>query len=362
MKFPRALRKPTAYGLFLGFFAFGSPFCALSQTLAAPQVITESHTVAQNSIEERAQNAPDSSDKQKPPSKYQQARRLQSENRLREEMRRCGITTTAAQDAILAYLEADEKGRAQVRGTARQLAKAIRGGALPERIKDLNADYKNALERDRLRRETARTALNAQVGYSFDPVVEGLLLLVGILGDGQSGVNLGTLFPQPPPTSTPFFGGLRGVETAPPNFAAPLVGGVSAISPRIRVFSTNNRWDLGVVMNKGDQSEGEMWIEIRADSGRNERLWPQWRGGAGGGFAPEMCKTIAQMPLGARVRFMAQNGRERQRLLGLEMLGNGALTQTVPNPTGALQQPTTENPEAPPAANAPATEPQETPF
>lgn len=356
MKFSRSFPRFCILGLFGALIA---PVCAQDQTdETAPIGVEGAVADADNARLAIAEEKATKKEKEKPKAAraLQEARRLQSENRLREVMRRCGMTATTAQDAILAYLAADETARTQVRASARQLANAIRRAAPPERIKDLNSDYKKALERDRLRRETARIALNAQVGYSLDPVVEALLLLAGILGDGQSGVNLGSLFPYQTPAPTPFFGPPRGVEITPfPTFPMPSNRSVSALTlpptpPRGANYGANVRWDSGVVMSKGEPEEGEIWIEIRADSGRSDRLWPQWKGGASGGFEPEISKSIAQIPLGARVRFSSAGGRERQRLIAIETLETPPQTQDeiaeIPQPAADAPAPQTqENPD-----------------
>ena len=330
----RLLPNHRALGLLMGLGVLTAPFLASAQTPDSPPEIsveTDQATPAET---------PDSNQKT---AAILERRRQQTEARLREMLRRFGVTTLESQDAILAYLAADEKGRAQVRDVARQLSNAIRKAAPPERIQILNTDYKNAIERDRVRRDTARVALNAQIGYSFDPLIEAMLLLSGILGDGPSGVNLGTLVPvqvqSAPPK--PFFGPNNG---NPRTFVRPNTMGAVA---RFSIQGTANyvavpHWDLGIVTAKGDQNEGENWIEIRTETGRDERLWPQWIGGAGGTFAGDISKLIAQTPLGTRVRYSTQNGRERQFLLRLEA-GDDAQNAPITPPT-ALYPNTKETP------------------
>ncbi|RYG70225.1 hypothetical protein EON80_08315, partial [bacterium] len=108
-------------------------------------------------------------------------RRSPTEIRLRAMWTDLGVEA-ACQDAIIAYLDEDEKGKATVRAASRRLMTAVTRNYPPERMRELVALYKGAIEADKARRITAQTSLDAKIGFSLNPRLEGMLWLFGVLG------------------------------------------------------------------------------------------------------------------------------------------------------------------------------------
>ncbi len=240
-------------------------------------------------------------------------RRAQSEMRLRALMNNLGIEAAASQDALIAYLAEDESGKIATRGAARRLEAAVRTETPPDRMRDLIAIYKAALDADRERRHAAQNALDAKIGFSLSPRLEAILWLLGVLGDGQNGLPLN--LPRPfrnPPADNQRGDNQRGdnrrgdnprgdnAALQPGDNAAPadnLLGANpgavnpagAANPPGLNTPPGPNNARNGRPREAGMRRSGTMrglvtgkadgWIELRADDGKIERFWPLGTGG-----------------------------------------------------------------------------------
>jgi hypothetical protein len=112
-------------------------------------------------------------------------RRKETEDRMRAMMTDNGITDTATQDAVLAYLANELQARGPLRRMGVKLQRALGNPDISDdQIKGLIADYQNAQDLENQRRTKAQSDLDAQIHYSQNPRLQGLLMLMGVLGDG----------------------------------------------------------------------------------------------------------------------------------------------------------------------------------
>lgn len=172
-------------------------------------------------------------------------RRVVLEARMRELMGQMGIVSPATQDAILAFMSADEEGKRQARDAGRKLLAGIRRDSPPERLKALLSEYQGAINSERLRRERAQTALDAQVGYSLDARLESLLWLLGVLGQGQNAFGPGAFGP-----------------------------GTDAQIRRAGAGEVQASEIAGTITAKSGAGETPVWLEIRDEGGHLWRLKP----------------------------------------------------------------------------------------
>jgi hypothetical protein len=112
-------------------------------------------------------------------------RRKETEDRLRAVMTDNGVTDTATQDAVLAYLANDLQARNPLRQMGIKLQRALSDKDVSDdQIKGMIADYQNAQALENQRRTKAQSDLDTQIHYTQNPRLEGLLMLMGVLGDG----------------------------------------------------------------------------------------------------------------------------------------------------------------------------------
>lgn len=187
---------------FLGLTFFQVPLGA--QETAAPPVAGQQapETAPKPSAEER-----------------REARREAVEARLRALMNSFGLDDKVKQDALISYLAEDEAGKATVREAAKRLMTGVRRGTDPEGMRELISHYKTAMDSDKARRVAAQTTLDAKIGWSLDPRVEGVLWLFGVLGEGEPAVSSNGLGPRGAfslrnETSPRRSGGLNGIVEA----------------------------------------------------------------------------------------------------------------------------------------------------
>ena len=213
-------------------------------------------------------------------------RRQQIEEKLRALMINLGVRAAPTQDAILDYLAQDETSHATLREAEKKLMTGLRRDVPPERMRDLLADYRGAIEADRDRRAMAQRNLDARIGYSLEPRLESVLWLMGVLGESASKLPTSALIVSAPPI----------VATA-----AVAVAGAPTYGPPF-VPKSGARGDIvGTVIAKGLGEAGEHWLEIRDDSGASERYAALWRDDLNA-LDPEMEKLLNQTQLSARVR------------------------------------------------------------
>lgn len=193
--------------------------------------------------------------------------RVVSEARMRGLMTGMGLVSSSTQDAILAFVSADEEGKRKVREAGRKLLVGIRRDAPPERLKTLLSEYQSAIEGEQSRRGRAQTALDAQVGYSLDARLESLLWLLGVLGQGQSAFGPGAFGPGPDAFQ------------------------------RAGVLDVQSSELAGEVTAKSGEGETLPWLEIRDEGGHLWRLKP----GAAPAARQVLARQINALSLGARV-------------------------------------------------------------
>lgn len=194
-------------------------------------------------------------------------RRVVLEARMRGLMTGMGIVSSSTQDAILAFMSADEEGKRRVREASRKLLLGIRRDAPPERLKALLSEYQSAIEGEQSRRARAQTALDAQVGFSLDVRLESLLWLLGVLGQGQSAFGPGAFGPDPD--------------------AQARAGALDVQSSEL----------AGEVTAKSGEGEPLPWLEIRDEGGHLWRLKP----GASPAARQVLARQINTLSLGTRV-------------------------------------------------------------
>ena len=239
-------------------------------------------------------------------------RRAQTEEKLRALMVNLGISAAATQDAIIEYLATDELERANLREAEKRLMTGLRRDVPPERMRDLLADYRAAIDSEKANRSVAQRKLDARVGYSLDPKLEAILWLMGVLGDNASKLPTSALATPKPEAPDP------NAPTAPvygppfnPNFGA--------------------RGEIvGTVTAKGIAPGGEHWLEIRDDSGALDRYAALWREELKA-LDAEMDKQLADTPLSARVR-VQWVFQERRRALNLQSENAPQTVTKVPTP------------------------------
>ena len=227
-------------------------------------------------------------------------RRQQIEGKLRALMVNLGVTAAPTQDAILDYLAQDETAGAALREAEKKLLAGLRRDVPPERMRDLLADYRGAIEADRDRRASAQRNLDARIGYSLEPKLEGVLWLMGILGEGASKLPTNALVVSAPPTAT-----------------APVAAGGAPVYGPPFVPQAGARGEIvGTVIAKGVADDGGYWLEIRDDSGAQERYAALWRPDLNA-LDPDIEKLLNQTQLNARVR-VQWIWQEKRRALKLQ--------------------------------------------
>jgi hypothetical protein len=106
------------------------------------------------------------------------------EERQRQLMTNAGITDQATQDAIVAFVAAQEVARRPLLEMARNLSLTLNNpNATAEQTTTGLAAFREASVADQTRYETALKELDTQIRYSTNPKVETFLTLIGVLGN-----------------------------------------------------------------------------------------------------------------------------------------------------------------------------------
>lgn len=230
------MRNSLVFAGFLVLSSFQSPLKAQDAAPVAPAVAVPAPNVVAPAP---YPVAPDAAPKLNSDAARRESRRQAVELRLRALMSDFGLEDKAKQDALVAYLAEDEAGKTLVRDAAKRLMIGVKRGAEPERMRELIALYKAALETDKTRRIAAQTALDAKIGYSLDPRLEAVLWLFGVLGEAQPGLSPNWMGPRS-----------RTSKKNTATEAAPQRSGIVK----------------GIVARKG-----EGWIEVREEEKRSQR-------------------------------------------------------------------------------------------
>ena len=127
-----------------------------------------------------------------------QRQQLETQNRQwrqsqqRQRLVLAGVTDAPTQNAIVTYLEEGETARQKLREKWNTLSTAVRDGATTDtQLAALLNDFRGALDEERARRETARTALELKLGLSKNPRLDAQLTTAGLLGDEAAFVEGG---------------------------------------------------------------------------------------------------------------------------------------------------------------------------
>jgi hypothetical protein len=242
------------------------------------------------------------------------------EGRLRGLMVSLGVQDPGIQDALVSYLEQDEKSKSEVRDASRRIFVALKRGVTPDRMRDLIASYKSALDNDRERRKQAQASLDAKIGYSNNPNLEALLWVTGVLGDGGVVVTINQFNNNRMPNDR------RGPDGGPrlaqdpdgglPPGDGPIVTQTyNGLAYRPPTMPMNNV-STGIVVAKTDNS-----INIRDENGHVEQYIPRWVGGTGldGSFDKQALIDITRVDIGQRVR-LEWTMTDRRRLVAVKAL------------------------------------------
>jgi len=114
----------------------------------------------------------------------------QREQKMRELMAEFGVAEPAIQDAVIAYMASEAMAQRPLRLQGRRLIIALKAQAADanavtdDQMRVLVADFRVALDADLERTMEAEAALDNQIGYSKNPRLEAMLVLLGIIGNG----------------------------------------------------------------------------------------------------------------------------------------------------------------------------------
>jgi hypothetical protein len=128
----------------------------------------------------------------------------------RQAMTAAGLTDPAVQTSVLEYGKKQNAAKAALLEKARALSTLIATPTTPEAtLKTELAAFREAVAAYEAQRATDLAALDAQVKYTTSPRVEGLLTLLGLLGDETNVLGgVGVIFPDSPYGNAR--GGMRG--------------------------------------------------------------------------------------------------------------------------------------------------------
>jgi hypothetical protein len=133
----------------------------------------------------KADNPPENNRPRRNMQMNMEERKKAMEDRMREMLVHVGVNEAPTQDAILAYVQTDLEARRPMREQTTKLFRALNGGVTDAQLLALVTDYRAAQEAEKARREAALQDLDAKIHYTQNPRLEAILLLAGLLGDGQ---------------------------------------------------------------------------------------------------------------------------------------------------------------------------------
>lgn len=195
------------------------------------------------------------------PLKGMNPRRKQMEQSLRGQWAAFGFAGEDTQNALLNYINREERARWPIKNSAQRMVQCLTPGTAPTANVALNVapapltddptrdaqiriaitDFRAALEKDKARRQAAEAALDAQIGYSQHPRLEAMLILFGLIGDTQV-----VVVPAPPPPPAP-------INALP----VPAMAPTTAMAPAINVvMPSNSAMPAGAVGGAGGGTAG----------------------------------------------------------------------------------------------------------
>jgi hypothetical protein len=135
-----------------------------------------------------------------PPWLQDMARDQQRWSWIRQTFVSSGFVDTGVQDAVIAFMQAQDNARQPLRAMARALTtRLVNPAATDEQLKAQLATFREAVEQDAERYQQGLQALDARVNYSTQPRLETLLTVLGVVGQETPTLGgVGALFPESP--------------------------------------------------------------------------------------------------------------------------------------------------------------------
>jgi hypothetical protein len=112
-------------------------------------------------------------------------RQKRLEGQIREWMAKAGVDDESSQSAIIAHITSEVRSRRPIRDASRKLFQTMQADSVPEeQMRSQLAEFRAALNEDKVRRQEAEAALDAKIHYTQKPRLEAMLLVFGIIGEG----------------------------------------------------------------------------------------------------------------------------------------------------------------------------------
>jgi hypothetical protein len=130
--------------------------------------------------------------------RQQQIASVSGDDRQRYLMKTAGVTDTAVQDPIIAFVNEQAQKRQPVTEAARKLSDLMAdANSTPDAISAQLETLRTASKEFRTWKEGALKELDAKIGYTKDSRLQSLLVLVGILGDESTDAGgFNAIFPK----------------------------------------------------------------------------------------------------------------------------------------------------------------------
>ena len=110
----------------------------------------------------------------------------------RQSLTMAGVTETAAQDAIIAFLKEQDAASQKLRARWNAVIQAAADTATTDtKMATVLNEFRSAVEDERSRRETSRSALATTLDLAKNPRLDAQLMISGVLGDEAAFVNGG---------------------------------------------------------------------------------------------------------------------------------------------------------------------------
>ena len=123
---------------------------------------------------------------------------------LKQRLTRAGFTDEALQTAVVTEFKVQDTSQRDLLGKWQKITQALRVNQTPAtEVAVMNKEFRDAMDKEKARRAAAATALEAQFQISQKPVLDALLMTLGITGDeagfvGQiTGNGLNQIAPLP---------------------------------------------------------------------------------------------------------------------------------------------------------------------
>jgi len=118
------------------------------------------------------------------PEQRQQMMQQAREQMLRRTLDNSGFTSRPVQDAVVAFVKAQEQATLPLQEQSRRLIEAVSTPGIPEaQVATLLTNFQTAVAAEKARRQAARAALDAKINYSKQPRLAVLLTAMGFIGD-----------------------------------------------------------------------------------------------------------------------------------------------------------------------------------